>query len=700
MKMTRIIKAIKLKMTHRIKLNKLMMTHRVKVNQMIKIAASMALILSVLASSCPAAMAETPPSVSAEAAYLNKNGILLGSGGDLRLEDDFTVEQLLTVLARLAGKEEEAKRYPVINNFKDVPADRWSAPYTAWAKATGVSAGKPDGTIGYAEKVTAQRLAAFLLRTMGYTDVPYSDVIKRAAELGFMQASQTAGNSLQRGAVAKIVHDAMQAKTQGGSSLAVTLGLDASQLTDSQETVSFEGTYVNSKIYHIDLDVSKLPAGMPKDVKLGYGGIAREFLSPDMTAAQIDTGIYYIHNENRLTMGDMNRGNGGVYPLSLVILYSPSTDKAWYHLFTEKMAEGTITCTMRMIDFAARNKANEAVLAAYEAMRDDGHAASIDSKGRLAFDSAKWVETPVRFMGLPSSSKTDAPKLDQIMVWLPHYLKTTISAGDPFRDLGGTQPYSLSDQDWIYYISATNEIVGYTQVTAQDIANYHGSFSMPDGIVMEQGAIFGYATDGTQLGVPDTHSFALYAVPDKAMKYAYVVARDYDEAQSLALIAASEQNRPMPSDATPIMEAVPYYLSRSSLPEGRGFQARFYDSDKKLVAIEALTQKQMSEVAVDIVTAKLPAPGDLFCGLDQTGINKEYLAMNIKVRVALDGQDVGTVPINPLSWVGIGLHGGTIDVLSGSIIEHPYVSVSGLYGYGGRLKYTLVMPKGEEFPLN
>lgn len=62
MKMTRIIKAIKLKMTHRVKVNKLMMTHRVKVNKMIKIAASMALILSVLASSCPAAMAETAPS--------------------------------------------------------------------------------------------------------------------------------------------------------------------------------------------------------------------------------------------------------------------------------------------------------------------------------------------------------------------------------------------------------------------------------------------------------------------------------------------------------------------------------------------------------------------------------------------------------------------------------------------------------------
>jgi hypothetical protein len=37
---------------------------------------------------------------------------MLGSGGDLRLQDDFTVEQLLTVLARLQGKDAEAKAYP------------------------------------------------------------------------------------------------------------------------------------------------------------------------------------------------------------------------------------------------------------------------------------------------------------------------------------------------------------------------------------------------------------------------------------------------------------------------------------------------------------------------------------------------------------------------------------------------------------
>jgi hypothetical protein len=163
--------------------------------------------------------------VSAEAEILNAHGIMLGSGGDLRLQDDFTVEQLLTVLARLQGKDAEAKAYPTTNNFKDVPASRWSAPYTAWAKATGLSQGKPDGTIGFDEKVTAQRLAAFLLRAMGYTDVPYADTMSRAAELGFVSATQDGGESLLRGPVAKIVYDATQVIGKDYCTLAEKLGI-------------------------------------------------------------------------------------------------------------------------------------------------------------------------------------------------------------------------------------------------------------------------------------------------------------------------------------------------------------------------------------------------------------------------------------------------------------------------------------------
>ena len=205
----------------------------------------------------------------------------------------------------------------------------------------------------------------------------------------------------------------------------------------------------------------------------------------------------------------------------------------------------------------------------------------------------------------------------------------------------------------------------------------------------------------TQPGMPDSNAYALYTVPDKAMKYAYVSAGDYDELHDVAYIATMEQNQLMPTSATPITEAVPYYLSHGTLPEGRGLIARFFDSNKKLVAIETLAHKQLDEAPADVVTVKLPTTDGLFSGLDQMGLSRELIARNIKVRVALDGEDVGTVPLNLVTWVGISLYGGSQSFINGQmIVEPPYVMVSGLYGYGGRLRYTLVMPNGDEYLLN
>ncbi|MDP4094903.1 MAG: trypsin-like peptidase domain-containing protein, partial [Bacillota bacterium] len=171
-------------------------------------------------------------SVNTQADFLNQKGILTGSNGDLMLNQKFPVEQLMTILARLSGEEATAKNFKGTANFKDVPKSRWSAPYIAWAKSTGLAKGNSDGTIGYKDNVTAQRLAAFLLRILGYDDVAYKDVMQASKDLGlFDLVSVYSSEQLLRGDVAKIIYQALYTHIKGGDKLGVKLGL----VTDTEE---------------------------------------------------------------------------------------------------------------------------------------------------------------------------------------------------------------------------------------------------------------------------------------------------------------------------------------------------------------------------------------------------------------------------------------------------------------------------------
>lgn len=161
-----------------------------------------------------------------EAQFLSSSGIMVGSNGDLDLDGVFTVEQLMTVLSRLQGVESIAKNYNTLDLFKDVPKDRWSASYISWAKATGISNGNPDGTIGYHDPVSTQRMCAFLLRTMGYTDIGWNEVYEVSQDLGLLDSVNLSPTQiLTRGDVAKMVYNALESATSDGSSLGNELGL-------------------------------------------------------------------------------------------------------------------------------------------------------------------------------------------------------------------------------------------------------------------------------------------------------------------------------------------------------------------------------------------------------------------------------------------------------------------------------------------
>ncbi len=166
------------------------------------------------------------------AEYLSSNGILTGSNGDLMLDSNFNVEQLMVILARLTGEEDIAKNYKKLTTFTDVPKNKWSQPFISWAQNKGLLAGSGGGKSGYLDTVTAKRLVAFMLRILGYTDVGWNDVFNYGKNLGLLNLLNVSPNDeLTRGQMAKIVYNTLGTNIKDGGKLSDKLGLKDVQTT-------------------------------------------------------------------------------------------------------------------------------------------------------------------------------------------------------------------------------------------------------------------------------------------------------------------------------------------------------------------------------------------------------------------------------------------------------------------------------------
>ncbi|MCK5762534.1 MAG: S-layer homology domain-containing protein, partial [Clostridiales bacterium] len=96
-------------------------------------------------------------------------GLLKGDqNGDLNEDVALTRAEMMVVLARLYGVEDEAMAFPLPSTFTDVAVDAWYAPYVAYAQLEGWTVGYGDGTFGPEDAVTEQMVATFMLRALGY----------------------------------------------------------------------------------------------------------------------------------------------------------------------------------------------------------------------------------------------------------------------------------------------------------------------------------------------------------------------------------------------------------------------------------------------------------------------------------------------------------------------------------------------------
>lgn len=90
--------------------------------------------------------------------------------GDLRLEDTLTRAEMVVLLSRMFGVEEDAMDFEGEYPFEDINDDQWWTPYIAYAFEQAWTSGKTATTFGPADLATGKEILIFAMRALGYSD--------------------------------------------------------------------------------------------------------------------------------------------------------------------------------------------------------------------------------------------------------------------------------------------------------------------------------------------------------------------------------------------------------------------------------------------------------------------------------------------------------------------------------------------------
>ena len=166
----------------------------------------------------PAAFAASEEAIGA-AEQLYELGLFEGTGTDANgnpifdLDRTPTRHEAVTMLVRLLGKEEEAKKGNWENPFTDVA--EWAKPYVGYAYANNLTSGTSSTTYSGNATVTASQYLTFVLRALDYdssTDFQWDKAWELSDKLGITNGQYNATSAFTRGDVAIISYNALNAK--------------------------------------------------------------------------------------------------------------------------------------------------------------------------------------------------------------------------------------------------------------------------------------------------------------------------------------------------------------------------------------------------------------------------------------------------------------------------------------------------------
>lgn len=242
---------------------------------------SLLLVLAMVLSSFSFAFAAEAEKTPGE--ILKDLGVLTGNAkGDLMLEDELSRQDMVVLLSRVLGQEDEAKAFKGEMSFTDVN-DSFYKPYIAWAEANELTNGVGEGKFGFGRAVTEQEVATLMLRALGYNDVEFKDVPAKAAELGLVEKGADLTVNAKRARMAEITLAALGTKMNGSEkTLAEKLGIElpVPEVLEVKEVVA-DNLKEIKVVFNKDVDVES----------------ALDFNNYDTDAGDIED-IVYLADEN------------------------------------------------------------------------------------------------------------------------------------------------------------------------------------------------------------------------------------------------------------------------------------------------------------------------------------------------------------------------------------------------------------------
>ena len=190
---------------------------------------SLLLAVALLCALAPAALA-VREDANAAAELLHALGLFQGTGTkpdgtpNYDLDRAPTRQEAVTMLVRLLGKEDAARRGNWETPFTDVAA--WALPYVGYAYSTGLSRGTGADTFGGNSLVSATQYLTFVLRALGYasgTDFRWDAAWEFSDAIGLTHGEYPGNGTFLRGDVVSISAAALSMQQRGGGLLAERL---------------------------------------------------------------------------------------------------------------------------------------------------------------------------------------------------------------------------------------------------------------------------------------------------------------------------------------------------------------------------------------------------------------------------------------------------------------------------------------------
>lgn len=261
--------------------------------------------------------------------YLNELGVILGNGDDLKEDQTWKRQDVVVLLSRLFGAEEEAKDAEKTHAFKDVTDKNYDG-YISWAVEEGLVLGKSATVFGFGDELENRDFYALVLRALGQ-DVEYADVDEVATEAGLAPDGTDFDAVPLRGATYTAIVGALKTEVEPGVTLEEKLGLVEMEAVTSTQTGAKQITVKFNKA----VDDTKAKFAVKNGV--ATRDVVKTTFSEDKTSAILDLSSKLLNGESTVTVS-------GVSEADLVASFTAAEEKITEIQFlSDKAALGTLT---------------------------------------------------------------------------------------------------------------------------------------------------------------------------------------------------------------------------------------------------------------------------------------------------------------------------------------------------------------------